>query len=260
MDYLRVLSTEFLKLRRTRVLWVVGILYGIAQLMVGLMMVVLNNPELGEKMGLLTTKAELTIGEADWPTFVMIVGFLVVGGIIVVAIAQAFIFGREYAESTAKNMLVLPLRRSAFVLAKLTVTTVCFIVVAVGVYAESIAVGFAIGIPGFTSELLVSSVRLAVRLALQVVLLSSVPAWIAVATRGYLAPLGLSVLFLLVGDLFAHTGWGPWVPWAIPLITAGSAGPSSPAIGWGSMAILLLTFCGGAIATWATLDRVDNTQ
>ncbi len=92
----------------------------------------------------------------------------------------------------------------------------------------------------------------AARLCLQVLLLSSVPAWIAVATRGYLAPLGLSILFLLVGDVFAHTGWGLWVPWAIPLMSAGAAGPDAPVPGVGSLLVLVLTFVAGAVATWAT--------
>ncbi len=47
MMYLKALRTEFLKLRRTRITWVLGLVYAIAPLMMGLMMVVLKNPELG---------------------------------------------------------------------------------------------------------------------------------------------------------------------------------------------------------------------
>ena len=93
MSYLAALSTEFLKLRRTRIPWVLGLIYGIAPLMLGLMMLVLKDPELGRRMGLITAKAEMTIGAADWPTYLTIVGFLFFGGIIVQAVAQAFVFG-----------------------------------------------------------------------------------------------------------------------------------------------------------------------
>jgi ABC-2 type transport system permease protein len=260
MSYLRVVSTEFLKLRRTRITWVLGLLYAIGPLMLGLMMVVLNNPELGQRLGLVTAKAQLTIGSADWPTYLMIVGFLFVGGMIVMGIEQAFVFGREYAEGTAKNMLTLPLGRGVFVAAKLTVTAVWFIIMAALVYGEAIVIGLLIGLPGFQADMLAANAVQAARLCLQVLLLSSVPAWIAVATRGYLAPLGLSILFLLVGDLFAHTGWGPWFPWAIPLMSAGAAGPDAPVPGAGSLLVLVLTFTAGAVAAWATMDRVDNTQ
>jgi ABC-2 type transport system permease protein len=260
MTYLRVVSTEFMKLRRTRITWVLGLLYAIGPLMLGFMMAVLKNPELGQRMGLMSAKAQLTIGAADWPTYLMIVGFLFVGGMIVLGIAQAFVFGREYAEGTAKNMLTLPLGRGVFVAAKLTVTAVWFLIMAVLVYGEAILIGLLIGLPGFQEQALAANAVLAARLCLQVLLLSSVPAWIAVATRGYLAPLGLSILFLLVGDLFAHTGWGPWVPWAIPLMSAGAAGPDAPVPGVGSLLVLVLTFAAGAVAAWATLDRVDNTQ
>jgi len=260
MNYIRVLATEFQKLRRTRIPWVLAAVYTIAPPMVGLMMAALSNPELARKMGLLTAKAELTIGQADWPTYLMIVGFLYVGGIIVLGVFEAFVFGREYAEGTAKNMLTLPLRRGVFVAGKLTVTTVWFLVVGLWLYAESIVVGLVVNLPGFTPELLATSVRLTARLAVQVLLLSSVPAWIAVATKGYLAPLGLSVLFLLVGDLFSHTGWGAWVPWSIPLLAAGAAGPDAATPGFGSFVVLILTFVAGAAAAWLTLERSDNTQ
>jgi len=260
MSWLRVVSTEFMKLRRTRITWVLGLLYAVGPLMLGFMMVVLKNPELGQRMGLLSAKAQLTIGAADWPTYLMIVGFLFVGGIIVLGIAQAFVFGREYVEGTAKNMLTLPLGRGVFVAAKLTVTAVWFLIMAALVYGEAILIGLLIGLPGFQGRMLTANAVVAARLCLQVLLLGSVPAWIAVATRGYLAPLGLSILFLLVGDLFAHTGWGPWFPWAIPLMSAGAAGPDAPVPGAGSMLVLVFTFIAGAVAAWATLDRVDNTQ
>jgi ABC-2 type transport system permease protein len=260
MGYLAALSTELLKLRRTRIPWVLGVVYGIGPLMLGLMMLVLKEPELGRRMGLMTAKAEMTIGTPDWPTYLAIVGFLFVGGIIVLGVAQAFVFGREFVEGTAKNMLTLPVGRGAFVTAKLTLTAAWFLAMISCVYAEAIGVGMLIGLPGLTRELLAANLALGARLAVQVLLLSSIPAWIAVATRGYLAPLGLSILLLLVGDLFAHTGWGPWVPWSIPLLSAGVAGSGGPVPGVGSAVVLVLTFVAGALATWATLDRVDNTQ
>jgi ABC-2 type transport system permease protein len=117
-----------------------------------------------------------------------------------------------------------------------------------------------IDLPGFSTALLAASLRRAVRLVLEVLLLSSVPAWIAVAARGYLAPLGFSILLLMVGDLFAHTGWGPWVPWSIPLLSAGAGGADAPVPGMRSLLVLIGVFAVGFAATYLHLDRVDNTQ
>jgi ABC-2 type transport system permease protein len=260
MMFLRVLSTEFLKLKRSRIPWVLTLAYCLAPLMMGLMMVVLKNPELGRRLGLVAAKAQLTVGAADWPTFLQLTGFLFAGGILVLGVVQAFVFGREYAEGTAKNLLALPVGRTAIVAAKLVVSAVWFLGMAVLLYVETLALGLLIDLPGFSTALLAASLRRAVRLVLEVLLLSSVPAWIAVAARGYLAPLGFSILLLMVGDLFAHTGWGPWVPWSIPLLSAGAGGADAPVPGMRSLLVLIGVFAVGFAATYLHLDRVDNTQ
>jgi ABC-2 type transport system permease protein len=260
MMYLKVLGTEFMKLRRTRIPWVLGLVYCIAPLMMGLMMWVLKNPELGRRLGLLATKAQLTMGAADWPTYLTITTFLFLGGIILFGIIQAFVFGREYAEGTAKNMLTLPVGRSALVAAKLTVSAIWFLCMAALVYAEAMVVGLAIDLPGWSRELLLENARTVGVVVLEVLLLSSVPAWIAVASRGYLAPAGFAILLLVVGDLFAHTGWAPWVPWSVVFLTAGAAGAEAPVPGAGSAAVLAAVFLAGAAAIYLWLERADNTQ
>jgi ABC-2 type transport system permease protein len=260
MTFLRVLSTEFLKLKRTRIPWVLTVVYCLAPLMLGLMMMVLKNPELGRRLGLVAAKAQLTVGVADWPTYLQITGFLFVGGFIIMGVVQAFVFGREYAEGTAKNLLTLPVGRAVLVAAKLVVSAAWFLCMAALVYAEALTLGRLIGLPGFSAALLAASLRQAARLAVEVLLLSSVPAWIAVAGRGYLAPLGFSILMLLLGDLFAHTGWGPWIPWSILLLSAGAGGADAPVPGAGSLLVLIGVFAAGFAATWLHLERVDNTQ
>jgi ABC-2 type transport system permease protein len=260
VTYLRVLRTELLKLRRTHVLLVLALVYAAGPLMLALMMVMLKYPDLGRRMGLIAAKAQLTVGYADWPTYLSITLFLFVAGMIVVSIAQAFLFGREYAEGTAKNMLTLPVGRFAFVAAKMTVTALWFLCVGAAVYAESIGLGWLLRLPGWDVELLSRHAARTVQIVFEVLLLSSVPSWITVTTRGYIAPLGLSVLLLLIGDLFAHTGWGPWVPWSILLLSAGAAGPEAPLPGVASMVVLVAVFVAGSVGTWLTLDRTDNTQ
>jgi ABC-type transport system involved in multi-copper enzyme maturation permease subunit len=260
MSYVSLLRAELLKLKRLPVTWVLAIIYSIAPLMVGFMMAVLKNPDLASKMGLLTAKAEMTIGGADWPTYLMISGYLFAGGMIVICIIVAFIFGREYVEGTAKYMLTLPVDRLAIVAAKLTVCSLWFVAMAALVYGEAVGVGVILHLPGLRPGMLGDLAILCVKLVGEVLLVSSVYAWITVATRGYLAPVGLSVLLLLIGDLFAHTGWGAWVPWSIVLLTANVGGTDAPVVRSSSIIVLVVCFLAGGAATWLTLDRVDNTQ
>ncbi len=260
MGFVTVLRTEFLKLKRTKVLLVLAGAYSIAPFMMALMMAALKYPELGQKLGLLTTKAQLTIGGVDWPTYLKLIGFLYAGGIIVTGIAQAFLFGREYLEGTAKNMLTLPTHRALFVGAKLTVGALWFLAVAALITCIGVAMGFVVGLEGFSLSLLAESLKTMAVLALDVILLSAVPAWLAVATRGVFAPLGFSVLFLLIGDFCAHLSWGALVPWAIILLSAGAGGEGAPLPGSASQIVVAMTFAAGFLGSYLTLDRADNGQ
>jgi ABC-type transport system involved in multi-copper enzyme maturation permease subunit len=258
--FLRVLSSELLKMKRSPITWVLPAVYCLAPWMMGLMMAVLKNPELGRRLGLITAKAQMTVGTADWPTYLMLSTFLFAGGMIVLAIADAFLFGREYAEGTAKNMLTLPVDRASFVAAKLAVSALWFLGMAGAVYAESLLIGVLLRLPGYSAGLLAAQARQAATVALLAFLVSPAIAWIAVASRGYLAPIGVSILLFLLGDLFGHTGWGQWFPWSIVLMAAGAGGNGVAAPGAASMAVALAFFFAAAAAAYLTLDRADNTQ
>jgi ABC-type transport system involved in multi-copper enzyme maturation permease subunit len=261
VTFFLVLYSEFLKLKRTKITWVVGLLYSFGPLGMGFFMAILMNPELAGRMGLLTTKAELTVGTADWPTYLSLIGIILAAGSIVIGIIQAFVFGREYTEGTAKNMLSLPIGRSNFAAAKLLVSAVWYTCIAAVVYGEAILVGLLVGLPGFDPALIGPSMRVCLLVLLETLLLSSLPAWVAVAGRGYLASIGYSIFTSIVlGQIFLHTGWAPWVPWSIVYLTAGAGEPGAPAAGAGSLLVLAGVFVAGFIALYLTLDRADNTQ
>lgn len=250
-------AMEALKLRRARITWVLLLVYALAPLMLGLMMAVLLHPELGRRLGLLTVKAQLTVPATDWSAYLTLSGELFAGGMIVLAIVEAFVFGREYAEGTAKDMLTLPVGRGTLVAAKLVVSAAWFLAMAAVVYALALAVGFAIGLPGLRPGLLASHAGHVALVVLEAFLAGAAAAFLAVASRGYLAPVGISVLLLLVGDLFAHTGWGAWVPWSIVLASA-AAGPGAAGPGPESLAVLVGFFLAMAMLAWLWMARSDT--
>lgn len=260
MRFSAVLVSEFLKLRRTKVLPVLAALYMIGPAMLCLMMAALRDPELGSRLGLLTTKAELTIGSVDWTTYLTFLGFFFMGGIVIIGIAQAYMFGREYVEGTAKNLLTLPTHRMQFIIAKLIVTGSWFVTLGILLVVESLLLGAAIDLGPIDRVLLTRALGRIALMTFQVLCVSSIPAWIAIATRGFIAPLGLSVLFLLLADLFSHTVFGPWIPWSIIMLSTGAVLPGEPIPGIASQLVLIVTLIAGAMAAWVTLERKDNTQ
>ena len=125
MTFVQVLATELLKLRRSKVTWLSLAALSLGPLAIALMMWIVREPGRAAKLGLLGTKANLSGLTATWPAYssmlTMVVG---IGGMLLLAFVVAFVFGREYTEGTAKNLLALPVGRHWFALAKLVVAAV----------------------------------------------------------------------------------------------------------------------------------------
>ena len=67
--FLPPLWAETLKLRRSKVPLFAALGLSMAPFMAGLFMIILKDPEAARSMGLISTKAQLAVGVADWPAF-----------------------------------------------------------------------------------------------------------------------------------------------------------------------------------------------
>ncbi|HJS20667.1 MAG TPA: hypothetical protein VJ785_18110, partial [Anaerolineales bacterium] len=84
------LWSETLKARRSRVPLYTAIGFSMAPLIDGLFMIILKDPEAARAMGLISAKAQLVGGVADWATFFSVLAQIVaVGGAIVFSIVTA---------------------------------------------------------------------------------------------------------------------------------------------------------------------------
>lgn len=183
-----------------------------------------------------------------------------IGGMLLLSFIVAFVFGREYAEGTAKNLLALPVGRHWFVVAKLVVVFVWWLGLVLAVLAESFALGALLGLPGFSSGLALHATGNALLAAGISFLLAPVVAWIAVAGRGYMAPLGFALAMMALGNVFGKTGWSVWFPWSIVPSLIGMIGNPVKALPAGSYVVLAVTFAAGVAATMGQLRWADNTQ
>jgi ABC-2 type transport system permease protein len=213
----------------------------------GFFLWMMMNPAVAESIGLIGQKAKFAFGGqlVNWATFLtFIVEMAGMGGLTLCSIIVTFVFGREYTEGTAKNMLGLPIPRASFVAAKIIVSAVWFTLLTLWIIAETYLVGSILRLPGLTAELFLKAAARILVLALMSLCCSTLAAWVAVQTRGYFAPLGFTIGTLVLAIMFASTGWGPWVPWSIIVIACGAAGPGSE-LGWGSYAVIGVTFAIG---------------
>jgi len=254
------LWAEALKARRSRVPLVTAIGFALAPLMGGLFMVILKDPAMARRFGLISTKAQLFSGVADWTTyFGLLAQATAVGGFAVFGLAAIWIFGREYSDRTAKDLLALPTSRAAIVSAKMIVLAAWTALLVALVLGLGLVLGAAIGLPGWSVGLAVRSAVLIVIVAGLTYALVAPFALAASAGRGYLPPIGVLFLTIFLAQVIAALGWGAYFPWSVPALLSGAAGPSGSDLGAVSYLLVALTGLAGlagALAWWQTADQM----
>lgn len=257
----QVLATEFMKLRRAKATRATLAVLAMMPPGIALFMWIVREPERAAQLGLLGTKASLAGLEATWPEyFYMLTLVFGVGGMLLLAFIVAYLFGREYRDATAKNMLALPVARHWFAVAKLGVAAVWWMALIVVVLAEAMVIGLAMELPGYSVDLAATGIANVLLASAISFLLAPVVAWIAVWSRGEVAPIAFALVMLALGNLFGRTGWAEWFPYSIvPLLVGVVADPvgSLPA---GSYVVLAGTFMAGVAATILQLRFADNAQ
>jgi ABC-2 type transport system permease protein len=253
------LWTEILKMRRSKVPLFTSVGFSFAALVDGLFMVIMKDPEAARKMGLISAKAQLLAGTADWPTFFSVLAQAVaVGGAILFAIITIWMFGREFSDHTVKELLALPTSRETIVAAKFMILVVWTLILTVFIFLIGLIIGSLVDIPGWSTELLRSAFGDVMGSSLLTILLLPFVALVASAGRGYLPSFGWTILTVVMSQIAAITGWGDWFPWSVPALFSGAAGPRADLLGWYSYVIVILTSLIGLAATfhwWRTADQ-----
>jgi ABC-2 type transport system permease protein len=257
----QAIATEFIKLRRAKITWLTALGVAVGPLFGGLFMWILQQPGRAEQLGLIGQKARFVGQAADWPTyFALLTQMTGVVSVVLFSVLTAYVFGREYSDGTAKNMLGLPVRRAWFPVAKFVVVFVWCVLLTSLIICGGLVIGAALRLPGFSVALVASSVDEIVLAGLMACLLMPAVAWIAALGRGYLAPIGFALLMLLLGMGFGATGWGKWFPWSIVPLVAGVAGPRTETLAPGSLVVLGITCVAGVAATIWQFTYADNNQ
>jgi ABC-2 type transport system permease protein len=259
--FLAALWTEALKLWRSNVPLFTTIGFSFVPLVGGLFMIILKDPEAARSMGLISAKAQVLAGIADWATFFSILSQAVaVGGGILFAVITAWIFGREFSDRTAKELLALPTSREAIVAAKFVVTTVWTFLLTVWIVIFGLFIGNLVVIPGWSEELLRrASLDILGTAALVIATLPFVALFASIG-RGYLPPFGWTILTVVCAQVAAITGWGDWFPWSVPALFSGAAGPRAELMGAHSYVIVILASMIGLIATFYWWRSADQTR
>jgi ABC-2 type transport system permease protein len=259
--FLSSLWAEALKVRRSKVPLFTALGFSMAPLMGGLFMIILKDPEAARSMGLISSKAQLTVGVADWPTFFSILAQAVaIGGGILFAIVTIWIFGREFSDRTVKELLALPTPRESIVAAKFIVITAWTFALTLLILGIGLVVGNLVVIPGWSEELLRSAFADILGSATLTIALLPFVALLASVGRGYMPPFGWTIFTIVLAQIAAITGWGDWFPWSVPALFSGAAGPRVELLGMHSYIIVFIASLIGLAATFYWWRNADQTK
>ena len=257
-NFSAALFAEILKMRRSKVPFFATLGFSMVPLMGGLFMVILKDPEAARSLGLISVKAQITAGTAEWSSlFNLLTQAIAVGGIILFAIITSWVFGREFSDHTVKELLALPTSRETIVSAKFVVIVAWAIVNVLFIFALGLLVGTLVDIPGWSMDLLRTSFMDILGSAVLTIALLPFVALLAGIGRGYLSPIGWMILMVALAQVASFMGWGDWFTWAIPAMFAVSHGEQ---LGLHSYVVVIVASLVGLAATFWWWRNADQTR
>jgi ABC-2 type transport system permease protein len=217
---LRVVKTETLKALRSPMFIITAASVIFMPLMLGLLMFIKKYPDLAQA-SIMLSKATMIPGNADWRTYFSLFAQMICGaGLVIYGFVASWIFGREYSDRTAKDLLALPLPRGALVTGKFLVMACWCLLLFFAATATALIAGRALALPGWSYAYGFQCLRILFSAALMNIGLSMLVSFVACWARGYLAPIGFVIVTLLLGNFIGMLGFGPYYPWGIPVLYA----------------------------------------
>jgi len=186
-NFAQAVWVEFLKARRSKMPLLTALGFSLFPLGGGFFMIILKDPEFARRVGLISAKAQITMGVADWPTYLQFLTLgTAMGGFMLFSLIGSWVFGREYSDRTVKDLLALPTSRSAIVLAKFVVIAGWSAALTILIFSIGLAVGTAVVLPPVPTQVIVQGgVTLAITAILAIAVVTPI-IFFASAGHGYL--------------------------------------------------------------------------
>jgi ABC-2 type transport system permease protein len=217
-----------------------------------------KNPEISQQLGLISAKANLMAYAAtDWPAYLGLFALIIAaGGFLLFSLVISWMFGREFADGTLKDMLAVPVQRSSILLAKFIVVAVWSAVLTMVILIVGLIMGTIIQLPGGSIGVILQGSALVAITACLVIVVVMPFAFLASVGRGYLLPIGGALLALMMANLVVIAGWGDYFPWAVPGLYAQGKGSLAPISYW----LVFLTGLVGMVGTYLWWKFADQSR
>ena len=255
-NFAQAVWVEMLKARRSKMPLLTALGFAMVPLGGGFFMIILKDPEFARRVGLISAKAQITMGVADWPTYLQFLTLgTAMGGIMLFSLIGSWVFGREYSDRTVKDLLALHTSRSAIVLAKFVVIAGWSAALTALILSIGLAVGTAVVLPPVPAQVILQGgVTLAITAILAIAVVTPI-IFFASAGHGYLPPVGVAILAVGLAQVVGIIGYGEYFPWTIPGLY--SQGEN---LGIVSYVIVILASVAGIASTLTWWELADQTR
>jgi ABC-type transport system involved in multi-copper enzyme maturation permease subunit len=259
--FIDALKAELIKIKHSRIILITFLVFTIPPLMGGVFMLIIRDPEALAKAGALAMKVRAMNFTSNWASYLdVLVQAMGVGGLLLFGFVASWIFGREYSEGTAKDLLSLPVTRTEIVHAKFAVYFLWCIGLALGNLLVGFGIGSILSLSEFNLEIISGILVQYMKTTLLTLALGTPIAFFAFWGKGYLAPLGFVSVCIVFAQIVAATGYGHYFPWAIPGLYSGAGGELKNSLNIFSYLILLMITVAGYIFTIAWWKFADQTK
>ena len=259
---LQAFFAEVEKNKHSKITWITFIAFSLAPIFGAVFMLLMKDNGYEGLSGAFKSKAVMMSFSADWNSYLGLLSQAVgIGGVMIFGFVASWLFGREYSEGTAKDLLSLPISRIKILNAKFIYSIIWCLALVLSNLLLGLLFGFLLQIPGWGIEMFIQNMQIYAVTTILIILLNTPVAFFAMIGKGYLAPLGIVALGLVFAQIIAALGYGTYFPWSIPGIYAGSGGKElQQTLNSVSYLVLIATSLIGYIATLLWWKYADQTK
>lgn len=181
---------------------------------------------------------------------------LLLVGVSLYGVITAYLFNREYAENTLKNLLSIPVSRISFFASKLIMLFILIMVMTTVAWGLTVIFGLIGQFQGLSAEVLIKSLKEYLLGGTLLFLLSTPTILITLLSKNYVPTIVFTLIITMVNVLIGNSQYVALYPWsAVYVIASNSFVPQYPPKY--SFIVIIATSLFGFVASILHFSRED---
>lgn len=177
-------------------------------------------------------------------------------GVMLFGLMASFLFNREYKEGTIKTMMVLPIRRSSFILTKIVLLGLWVLLLTLIMYVVLLSLGLVFKLTDMTGPILIEYLGKYFLLAVFSFALTLPVCWITLLTKNYIPGIAFTIVMMFFNIFIMQSKYVCLFPYSASFRVLFD----SETYQWPvsvSIAVIVVTGIAGLLATLIHFVRKD---